>query len=317
MAEKIKFINNCALGSLVEIEGLISKIEKKKKQNGEDYLMLTITDKEDDLVFPIWDEVESRYEKLEVGKILTVIGNVSEYDSHRQIRVSKLGIRNIEDDERCEFIPSYEIRQADIDCFINTINQLKEPYKTIVTEAIGVVGSDKWQRFMMAPAAVRHHHNKLGGLFIHTYGVTMAAINMLSNYTEFPFCVNANNVINWDRVVSAAMLHDVCKREEYTYDTVIGYGDSKFDHRIKFLPYIEILNSKLKSEGKPYLDDKELEALQELVLCHHGPWGGYKPKNIESMIVFLADMVDSQIVGCAESNDPKTRMTISSMMDAE
>ena len=61
----------------------------------------------------------------------------------------------------------------------------------------------------------------------------------------------------------------------------------------------------------------ELELFQELVLTHHGPWGGYKPKHIEGVIIFLADMVDSQIVGCAESQDPRVRMTISSMMDAE
>lgn len=317
MASKINFINECSLGTFVEIEGLISVIEKKKKQNGEDFLMITIVDSESEITFPIWDEVESRYERMSTGKILTVIGNVSEYDGNRQIRVSRLGIRDMEDSEKSTFIPSYDIKQTDIDYFITLINQLKEPYKTVVTEAIGVVGSDKWNKFITAPAAVKHHHNKLGGLFIHTYGVTLAAVNMIANYTDFPFCVNANNVINRDRVISAAMLHDICKREEYIYETMIGYGDGKFDHRIKFLPYIEILNGQLKSEGRPHLDDKELEALQELVLCHHGPWGGYKPKNIESVIVFLADMVDSQIVGCAETNNPKTRMTISSMMDAE
>lgn len=317
MANRINYINQCSLGTSVEIEGLISKVEKKKKQNGEDYLMVSIIDSTNELVFPIWDEVDSRYERMELGKVLTVIGSVSEYDGNRQIKVFKLGIRDLENEEKSKFVPSYDIKQEDIDSFLQIVGELNEPYKTIVTETIGINDEVKWAKFLMAPAAVKHHHNKLGGLFIHTYGVTLAAINIVNNYTQNPFFVNASNVINRDRVIAAAIMHDVCKREEYKYDLMVGYGDGKFDHRLKFIPYIEIINGNLKSEGKPHFDDVELETMQELVLTHHGPWGGYKPKNIESVIVFLADMIDSQIVGCAETGNPKTRMTLSSMMDAE
>lgn len=317
MTNRISFIKECNIGTSVEIQGLLSKVEIKQKQNKENFLMVTIVDSESELVFPIWDNVEARYEKLNIGQVLTVIGTVSEYDKNRQIKVSQLAIREMAPEEKKYFIPSYNIREKDIEYFLKMIDRLSEPYKTIVTEAIGVNNEAKWNAFLAAPAAVRHHHNKLGGLFIHTYGVALAATNIVDNYTEYPFFVNASNVINRDRVVAAAMLHDICKREEYKYDSMISYGDNRFDHRLKFLPYIEILNGRLKTEGKPHFDDVELELFQELVLTHHGPWGGYKPKHIEGVIVFLADMIDSQIVGCAETNNTSTRMTISSMMDAE
>lgn len=317
MANRINFIKECKLYDFAEIEGLISKVEIKQKQNKENFLMVTIVDSDSELTFPIWDNVDARYERMNIGQILTVLGTVSEYDGNRQIKVSNLSIRDITPEERSKFIPSYDIRKEDIEYFLKMVNQLKEPYKTIVTEAIGINDATKWNAFLTAPAAVRHHHNKLGGLFIHTYGVSLAAANMISNYTEYPFAINANNVINRDRVIAAAMLHDICKREEYTYDLAIGYGNSRFDHRLKFIPYIEIINGNLKMQNKPHLSEEELELFQELVLTHHGPWGGYKPKHIEGVIVFLADMVDSQIVGCAESQDPRVRMTISSMMDAE
>lgn len=317
MAHRINFIKECQIGTHVEIEGLISNIDIKQKQNKENFLMVTIIDSEDELIFPIWDNVEARYEKMKVGQILTVIGTVSEYDKNRQIRVSQLAIRDMKDEERSDFIASYKIKDSDIQNFLKVIDQLSEPYKTVVKEALGVEDKTKWNAFLMAPAAVRHHHNKLGGLFIHTSGVMYAAINIVDNYTTHPFHVNASNVINRDRVVSAAILHDVCKREEYKYHPMISYGDNRFDHRLKFLPYIESINNKLIQEGKPHFEADELELLQELVLTHHGPWGGYKPKTIEGLIIFLADMTDSQIVGCAENNNPSVRMTISSMMDAE
>lgn len=317
MANRINYIKECNIGTSVEIQGLISKVDIRQKQNKENFLMVTIVDAETELVFPIWDNVEARYEKMQLGQILTVIGTVSEYDGARQIKVSQLSIREMQPEEKKLFIPSYELRDKDIQCFLQMVNQLSEPYRTVVTEAIGINNEAKWNGFLTAPAAVRHHHNKLGGLFVHTYGVTLAAANMADNYTTNPFFIDASNVINRDRVVAAAMLHDICKREEYKYDPMIAYGDNRFDHRLKFLPYIEIINGNLKMNGMPHFDDKELEMFQELVLTHHGPWGGFKPKTIEGVIVFLADMTDSQIVGCAETGNPDTKMSIVSMVDAE
>ena len=317
MANRINFIKECNIGTSVEIQGLLSKVEIKQKQNKENFLMVTIVDSDSELVFPIWDNVEARYEKLSLGQVLTVIGTVSEYDKNRQIKVSQLAIREMLPEEKKYFIPSYDIREKDIECFLGMINRLSEPYKTIVTEAIGINDEAKWNAFLTAPAAVRHHHNKLGGLFVHTYGVALAATNIADNYTDYSFFINAKDVINRDRVVAAEMLHDICKREEYKYDSMIGYGNNRFDHRLKFIPYIEIINGRLKMENKPHFDDTELELFQELVLTHHGPWGGYRPKHIEGVIVFLADMIDSQIVGCAETGSPDTRMSITSMIDAE
>lgn len=322
---KIGYINECALWTEVSIEGVILNVEERTKNNKEPFLMLTIADCDDTLTFPIWDNIESRKAKLEVGKILTVVGAVNEYQGERQVKPEGFQIRELTDEEKHKFIPSYEIKPEVMDWFLDNVNGLEPPYRDIVQLALGIhpghrteQAEEKWRRFTTAPAAVKHHHNKLCGLFNHTAGLLYNVNAVIDLYIDNPFFLCAKDVINPSRLRAGAILHDVCKVYEYSYDTHIGYADTRFDHRLMFMNYVNGINELSFRVTGTGLTTEELEELQELILTHHGPWGGYKPKNLESLILFLVDMMDSQIVGCIEQNNPnKVRMTLSSMLDAE
>lgn len=322
---KIRYINECALWTEVSIEGVILSVEERTKNNKEPFLMLTIADCDDTLTFPIWDNIESRKAKLEVGKILTVVGAVSEYNGERQVKPNGFQIRELTEDEKHKFIPSYEIKPEVMHWFLDVINDLEEPYRDLVKLSLGIhpehnnkYEDEKWIRFTTAPAAVKHHHNKLCGLFNHTVGLLKNVNSVIDLYIDNPFFLCAKDIINPSRLRAATILHDVCKIYEYTYDTHIGHANTRFDHRLMFMNYINEINELSSRATGRMLSMEQLEELQELVLTHHGPWGGYKPKNLEGLILFLVDMMDSQIVGCIEQDNPnKVRMTLSSMLDAE
>ena len=93
---------------------------------------------------------------------------------------------------------------------------------------------------------------------------------------------------------------------------MIERDSDSLGHRLLFMKRSQSINDNYKD-----LSEERLTELQELVLTHHGPWGGQKPKNINSVILFCADYLDSQIASCAENNTAKTNMSLKSMIDAE
>lgn len=179
----------------------------------------------------------------------------------------------------------------------------------------------KFYKLMFAPAAIHHHQNKIGGCLLHTAGVLSNVVNILSTYIEkdkvsqFAF---TDDIINKDRLIMCAILHDIEKTTEYEWEKGIKRSDSKFDHRLLFVKECERINdANMVMTGKPIFDDKELSEIQELVLTHHGPWGGYKPKTLEGLILFCADLIDANVASCVENNSTQVDMKLTRMIDSE
>lgn len=295
----------------VKIIGLLKSVEVKHKTNKEEYLHITIVDKTGEISFPIWDKVAIRKERLIEGGEITVVGTITEFQFQKQIRVEGVAWEPLDAQGIMNYLPSYEITQDLRDSFTSIINdELSEPYASIVKEALRLCGD----RFYTCPAAANHHHNKIGGLFVHTLGVLMNVVNIVDGYVDNPILVDAGNVINRDRVIASAILHDICKVDEYEYTSTIKRKDGlPFDHRLMFFTFINEVNDNLDK----VLEKAQIYELQSLVLRHHGVWGAHQPNNIEAMILHLADMIDSQIVGCAENNNPKVSCKMSRMIDTE
>lgn len=333
----------------VDIEGVVTDIQVKKKNNGDDYIQLTISDRSGEITFPIWDEIEKRKAILKVGMVIGVKGSGYLYSDVMQIKV--LSLRKVdknplsfvqsylEDSHYKEYVRSYvtfiNMLDADYRDFILTYLEIdKEYFNTIpalisedkeIDNIISEMKDSKFKKLLLAPAAVKHHQNKLGGCLIHTVGVARIVDNILRGYSrdygedtyQNPILLNASmDIINSDRLMLSALLHDIEKIEEYEYSPIIKRKDCIFDHRIQFIKESEI--TFLKGDFFPNDGGKEeLEKIQHLILSHHGFYGGYKPKTIEEMILFNADWLDSQIAKAIENEDKSVDFKISKLADCE
>ena len=65
--------------------------------------------------------------------------------------------------------------------------------------------------FLSCVAAEKFHGNKRGGLFLHTVGVMKTIESILKDYVTNPFYMNADNVIDKDRLMLKAIVHDIMK----------------------------------------------------------------------------------------------------------
>ena len=72
-----------------------------------------------------------------------------------------------------------------------------------------------FERFVRCPGAQTHHHAYLGGLLEHTVAVAGLCRSLGEQYPH----------VERDLLVTAALLHDIGKVDELSFDVAIGYTD--------------------------------------------------------------------------------------------
>ena len=118
------------------------------------------------------------------------------------------------------------------------------------------------RRFCQAPGDVRSHHAFLGGLLEHTVSVATLCQHTTVQHPR----------LDADLLVTAALLHDVGKVEEFTFEGRIGYSKEG-----RLLGHVLIgqrmVEEKIRELGD-FPRDKQLMLVHALI-SHHGEleWG--------------------------------------------
>lgn len=300
-----KKLDNGAIASTV---GVLVKNSLMPKQGGGHYLQVGLKDASAIIEFPVFDRADIIHEKLIEGNIYMVRGTVNVWNGNVQIKSPVFTPLSLEDAlknlGREYFLPSYSKESIDnaISYLNETINEMGEPWKTFVSHATGFVDTkgDMFNSFVTCPSAEKHHGAKLGGLLIHTVGVLKVVKSMIEQYvtdTISDYVVD-NPVVNVDRLITKAIVHDIKKIDEYEYSTVIRRTPGVIGHLIDGVGYIETVNNNLGNT----ISKQDMESLKYSILSHHGQYGPYKPESLEDQIIHLADMIDSRFVGTIENN---------------
>lgn len=293
-------------GKKIKIKAMVSEVKELKTRQDKDYLRVVIQDSEGMLDFPVWDDFEQNKEKLKSGVIIGIVAVLDFYNKPNnppQPQFNDFRYKVLECEDYKDYVPSFKIENSIVDEFKKIIMlDIKETkYKTFINRAIGLDGfkQERWDSFISAPAAQRHHHNKIGGLFLHTFGVLKAVLSSVKNYTENAFLYNAHDAVNIDRLIVSAILHDYKKTEEYSWkDGVIKRKEILMDHLVMGVSYVREINKELYY----ILDEDDIDAISYCILSHHGTFGNYQPKTIEDKLLHCADMVDSQIAGAVQEH---------------
>ena len=116
------------------------------------------------------------------------------------------------------------------------------------------------EKFRKSPAAVKMHHDYIGGLLEHTHNMLRVATAILPLYPH----------LQADLVLAGVFLHDMGKTEELAYDTAFSYTDSGqlIGHIVKGVMMIQAKAEALRAKGQP-VDASVVDALDHLVLAHH------------------------------------------------
>jgi 3'-5' exoribonuclease len=169
-----------------------------------------------------------------------------------------------------------------------TVGLIKnQQLKALVGEFLA--DSELMEKFCNSPAAIKVHHDYIGGLLEHTHNMLRVAVAILQLYPD----------VQPDLVLTGIFLHDIGKTDELAYDMAFSYTDSGqlIGHISKSLLIINQKADSLRSRGTK-IDPEVLDSLGHIILSHHGAYEFGSPKlpaTAEAFMVCYIDNLDAKI----------------------
>ncbi|MFI5236526.1 MAG: 3'-5' exoribonuclease YhaM family protein [Ignavibacteriales bacterium] len=264
---------------------LIRRIEIRNTRSGSSYLSTELGDKSASLNANVWEGFSDIAGKAKIGEIVKVAGSIEEFQGALQIKVSFIKLAKPSDKVTpIDFLP---VSQRNIEEMKKEFN---EKIKSITDEhlaklIINIFSDEKFEKFCTAPAGKSWHHAYIHGLLEHTLEIVKICELMCEFHTE----------LNRSLLISGAMLHDIGKIEELSYDSAFEYTDKG-----KLIGHIVIASMLVKDEIKkiPGFPQELENNIIHLILSHQGKLehaSPVVPKTVEAIALYQADELSAKV----------------------
>ncbi len=278
-------VSNLQDGQNITSHFLVCEKEIRATREGKSYLRLELGDATGRVEARMWEGFERFAEGFERDDFVKVQARVESYRNKLQLMIDK--IRRAEESE---------VDAADF--FAHTKENVEQLYAKLLEVAASVgnpwlrklldsVVRDpelvpKWKR---APAAKTMHHAYFGGLLEHVISLCGLCRVALDHYPE----------ADADLLLSGAVLHDVGKLQELSYERSLGYTDEGQLLGHILIEY-ELVTKKIDAiAGFP----PALKTLvQHMLITHHGKYEFGSPKLPmfrEALLLHYLDDLDSKM----------------------
>jgi 3'-5' exoribonuclease len=280
-----RYANELAEGERVDADFAMRAKELRAAKNGEAYLAFEFADRSGSIpgvcFRPNADALSAP-----VGCIVRVRGTVTTYRGTKRISVEQ--IRPAASWNAEELLASSP-REAE-ELFSEFTGLVRGVRAKDLQRVLRAVFSDRdfMARFRKCPGSQSYHHACLGGLLEHTVAVATICAQIAERYSE----------CDRDLLVTAALLHDIGKCDELSFDTSIEYTD-----RGRLLGHVVLGIEHLRdalTRTRAAVDPDVLTRLEHAVLSHHGEleWGSPKrPCTLEGLLLHHADNLDAKAAG--------------------
>lgn len=269
---------------------LVKHKEIRTTKSGKPFLKLRVGDRTGTVDCVVWDRAERIAAGFGVGDLVEIQARASEYQGTVQLEVGEVRKAPPGRADPRAFLPATYRDVEELKGFLQF--HVDSVYDSHYRALLRAVFEDEGflARFADAPAAKSFHHAYLGGLLEHTVAVADLCDHVSQQYGR----------VNRDLLITTALLHDVGKVDELTFERAIDYSDAG-----RFLGHV-ILGVTLVSEraaGIPGFPEEKLRMLLHAIVSHHGEleWGSPKrPKTIEALILHHVDNLDAKVKGFLE-----------------
>jgi len=282
---KACYVNELAEGTRVDAIFAVRAKEIRATRSAEAYLSLELADRTGQM-HAVFFRPSPEATAVPVGAVVRVRGTVTSFRGSKRISVDSLQAAASWDPE--DLLASGP----------RSTEELVTEFKAIVgsvsdpglRKVLGAVFGQRsfFERFVRCPGAQTHHHAYLGGLLEHTVAVASLCRSLGEQYPH----------AERDLLVTAALLHDIGKVDELSFDVAIGYTDSG-----RLLGHV-VLGMKLLhdavSRARVRVPADRMARLEHAIVSHHGEleWGSPKrPSTIEALLLHHADNLDAKAAG--------------------
>ena len=287
---KKQFINQINAGDVLSDCYILAEKTMAQKKDGNNYLNLVLSDRTGSIKGVVWDNVGKISTEAETGAVVAVKGHVSQYRNNLQVVVKEMTVVPLDETDPSDFVLTTE---RDVDQMFERVVALSESLEAWYLKALfRAFWEDEsfTAQFKRAPAAKKMHHAYIGGLLEHTLSMAVLADKIAEHY----------NGIDRDFLVSGALLHDIGKTREFSYDMGIDYSDEGrlVNHIVIGLQMIE---DKMRTVAS--FPEEPALLLKHMVVSHHGSrelGSPEPPKTIEAVMLNCIDEMDSRVQAIRE-----------------
>ena len=284
-----KFINEINPGETIDDIYIVKDPILRSTTRGDLYIAMFLQDRTGQVNGRMWQATETIYKALPKPGFVHIQGRSELYQNNLQViinNVSAVDGSNVSiDDFLAQTDKDTKQMFEDIK---KIVSQVKNPQLKALAGAF-LNDADLMEKFQKAPAAIKMHHNYIGGLLEHTHNMLRVANAILPLYPE----------VQADMVLAGIFLHDIGKTEELSYDMAFSYTDSGqlIGHISKSLVMINQKADELRSKGTQ-IDQAVLDAIGHIILSHHGQYDFGSPKlpaTAEAFMVYYIDDLDAKM----------------------
>lgn len=256
-------------------------------KNGKPYMNLKFMDKSGDVDGKLWERVDELDKVFQRGDFVHIRGTASLYMGKMQVVAKE--IRQLPEDgvDLSDFMPVSPVPPEQMLAELHRVTgSLTDPYLSALMRLF-TADTQFMSGYCKAPAAKGMHHVYLGGLLEHSLAVARLADAVVSLYPD----------LNRDLLVVGALLHDLGKVAELSYERAFEYTDEG-----RLIGHISIGMEMLQERiaQVPGFPRDLAMLLKHLLLSHHGQYeygSPKRPKTLEATILHYLDDMDSKING--------------------
>ena len=238
-----KFINEINPGEQISDIYLVKEPILRSTTKGDLYIAMYLCDRTGQLNGRMWQATEATYNSLPKPGFVRIQGRSELYQNNMQIVVNNVSV--VEADKVCleDFLARTNKDTTKLFEEVKKIvRTIKNPQLTaMVTEFLE--DTELMKKFCNAPAAIKLHHNYLGGLLEHTHNTLRVAAAVLPFFPQ----------VQPDLVLAGVFLHDIGKTEELSYDMAFSYTDSGqlIGHIVQSMLMVNKKADALAAKGTP------------------------------------------------------------------
>lgn len=262
---------------------LVSQVLRGVTNTGSPYLSLTLQDRSGSIDAKYWDVNEATEQKIKPGEVMMVHADVLKYKNNLQLKV--ISMKEIDQTtlELSDFVTSSkydkESLKDKITGFVATIQD--RTYRKLVEQAILI----NEESFYTYPAASKNHHDFVGGLATHIYGMLLVAQSLCNIYPE----------LNRDLLYAGVITHDIGKIVEYNGPILKEYSTEG-----KLIGHISLMNAYIYeiAVNLGVEQSEQVMLLRHLILSHHGQYdygSPVLPMVPEAEMLNLIDNIDARM----------------------
>ena len=282
---KSPYVNELQPNQVITATFLVHLKDIRQKKSGEPYLSMLLADRTGELDAKMWDNVADVMDTFERDDFVKVKGLLQIFQNRPQLTIHKMMKIHEHDVDFSDYFPASE---RDPEEMFAELRQVIAGIQNAHLRALldSFMDDGKIARmYRIAPAAKSVHHAYLGGLIEHVLSLCRLCRVTAPHYPH----------IDLDLLLTGAILHDIGKIAELTYDRSFGYSTEG-----QLLGHI-VIGLRMLHEKIARLPDFPAGLrilIEHMILSHHGEleFGSPKvPLFPEALLLHHLDNLDSKM----------------------